>query len=339
MRAFYIFLYLLHTTKSMKLIYIGIVRKNNKPLDSITHVVSFSLSVIFYLILFFRFIRGQYSKLPRIQSITGLMLFSLITPVALLSIFPHQEARFIIPVLLPLVYLFGNHLYINESDGPHRRKLKNMLCCSWYILNIILTVFFGFIHQGGIYPFVDNLHREIKRTYGVHTHVITTHSYSIPTFLLQLESTTKVWKDKTTGHKYRLAPTTFLYKFGSLPMDELFMKIDEVLTDAEMMLHKYKKKYRFYVASPCSLEKKIIETASSYYYIDMAEDFTLYPHFCTEALPSFPSNRDQFCLDSSFKRNTNDSRAIDLSIYQRISCFFKRFCLKIYSVRPKGLSN
>lgn len=287
--------------------------------------------------MFSRFIRGHYNKLPRIQSITGLMLFSFVTPVALLSIFPHQEARFIIPILVPLVYLFGNNLYVNESDGPHQRRLKNTLRYIWYILNILLTVFFGFIHQGGIYPFASNLHREIKLTYGVHTHVITTHSYSIPTFLLQLDSTTRVWKDRNTGHKYRLAPTTFLYKYGSMPMDELFMKVDEVLTDAEMMLHKYKKKYRFYVASPCALEKQILETANSYYYIDVVEEFAYYPHFCTEALPSFPSNRDQFCLDSNLMR-ANESHVVDLNMYQRISCYFKRFCLKIYQVRPKSHS-
>jgi GPI mannosyltransferase 4 len=254
--------------------------------------------------------------------------FSLITPVALLSLFPHQEARFIIPVLLPLVYLFGNQLYVNESDGVHQRKLKTFLRYSWYTLNIILTLFFGFVHQGGVYPFARNLHNEIKASYGTHTHVITTHSYSIPTFILHLESTTKVWRDKKTGHKYRLAPTTFLYKYGSMPMEDLFTKIDEVLTDAEMLLHKYKKQYRFYVASPCSLERQILDTASQYYYFELLEDSSYYPHFCTEALPSFPSSRDQSCIDNS----KNESRSIDLNMFQRISCYLKKFCLKVYRV-------
>ncbi|XP_050345092.1 GPI mannosyltransferase 4 isoform X2 [Nymphalis io] len=58
----------------------------------------------------YRFVRGQYSKLPRIQSITGLMIFAIIVPVGILSLFPHQEARFIIPVLVPLVFLYGWYL-------------------------------------------------------------------------------------------------------------------------------------------------------------------------------------------------------------------------------------
>ncbi|CAK1602420.1 unnamed protein product [Parnassius mnemosyne] len=281
----------------------------------------------------YRFIRGQYSKLPRIQSITGLMLFSLVTPVALLSLFPHQEARFIIPVLIPLIYLYGNHLHPNEADPPKSKRLKNTLCYIWYILNILLTLFFGFIHQGGIYPFANALHREIKSYYGVHTHVITTHSYSIPTYLLQLESTTKVWKDKKTGHKYKLVPTTFLHKYGSLPINELFEKIDDVLNNAEMLLHKYKRQYRFYVASPCSLEQEIREASRGYNYIDIEQEFSYYPHFCTEAIPKFPSSRDQYCFESNALR-TNESQALDLSIYQRMSCFLKRFCFRIYRVRP-----
>lgn len=280
----------------------------------------------------FRFIRGQYSKLPRIQSITGLMIFSLVIPVAVLSLFPHQEARFIIPVLIPLVYLYGNHLHTNEADGPKFRKLKKSLLYLWYTINILLTFFFGFIHQGGIYHFANSLHYEIKSVYGSHTHVITTHSYSIPTFLLQLESTSKIWRDRATGHTYRLAPTTFIHKYGSLPMNDLFTKVDEVLTNAEMLLHKHKKQYRFYIVSPCSLDKDIRKAARQYHYLDVTEDYSYYPHFCTEAFPKFPTNRDQFCTENNLSRK-NESAVVDLNMLQRISCFIKRFCLRVYRVK------
>lgn len=261
------------------------------------------------------------------------MLLSLVIPVALLSLFPHQEARFIIPVLVPLVYLYGNHLHPNDSDGPKIKTLKKIFRYSWYSINIILTIFFGFVHQGGIYPFANSLYREIKSVYGVHTHVITTHSYSIPTFLLQLESTTQIWRDKKTGRKYRLAPTTFLSKYGSLPMDDLLVKIDEVLTNAEMMLHKNKKQYRFYVASPCSLEQKMRQAAAKYFYIQLVEEFSFYPHFCTEAFPQFPGSHDQACAETTLTR-PNESQAIDLNIFQRISCYLSKFCLRIYRVKP-----
>ncbi|XP_050345083.1 GPI mannosyltransferase 4 isoform X1 [Nymphalis io] len=281
----------------------------------------------------YRFVRGQYSKLPRIQSITGLMIFAIIVPVGILSLFPHQEARFIIPVLVPLVFLYGNNLYPNDSDTKRIKLLKKLLRMVWYTLNIVLTLFFGFIHQGGIYPFASNLHREIKSSYGVHTHVITTHSYSIPTFLLQLESTNTIYKDKRSGHKYKLAPTTFLNKYGSMPMENIFIKVDEVLTNAEILLHKYERQYRFYLVSPCSLEHKLRHESSKYPHIDVKEEFSYYPHFCSEALPEFPNRYDNFCSEHNMLR-ANESRAVDLTMYQRISCFFKRFCLRVYRINP-----
>ncbi|XP_032527682.2 GPI mannosyltransferase 4 [Danaus plexippus] len=291
------------------------------------------IAIIVLTVHIYRFLRGQYKKLPRIQSIMGLMMFSVVVPVAALSLFPHQEARFIIPILLPLVYLYGNYLYPNESDGPKTVKLKTSLRYIWYTTNIVLTIFFGFIHQAGIYPLTNSLHQEIKSTYGHHMHVITTHSYSIPTFLLQLESTTRVYKDRSTGRRYRLAPTTFLHKYGSMPMNELFTKIDDTLTNAEELLHKQKRPYRFYFASPCSLEEKIREENSRYPYIDIEEDFSIYPHFCSEALPEFPSRRDQYCSGQNLMK-LKESQSIDLTLYQRISCYLKRFCLRVYRVRP-----
>ncbi|XP_053611218.1 GPI mannosyltransferase 4 [Plodia interpunctella] len=278
----------------------------------------------------YRFIRGQYSKLPRIQSITGLMLLSLVIPVGILSLIPHQEARFIIPVLVPLVYLFGSHLHPNEGDGPTSRKLKKTFRYSWYIFNILLTIFFGFIHQGGIYPFSCSLHKDIKSVYGVHTHVITTHIYSVPTYLLQLESTTTVWRDQKTGHKYRLAPSTFMYMYGSRPTDELFTKIDEVLSNAEMLLHKNKKKYRFLLASPCSMEERIRQAASKYHYIDLVEDASYYPHFSTEAVPNFPNVHDHSCTEFSLSKNESYT---EMGLLQRLTCFLNKFCLRVYKVK------
>ncbi|XP_023944050.2 GPI mannosyltransferase 4 [Bicyclus anynana] len=285
----------------------------------------------------YRFARGKYSKLPKIQSITGLMLFSLIIPVAILSLFPHQEARFILPVLTPLVYLYGNHLYPNDSDGPNFRRLKKMLLYLWYAINVTLTIFFGFIHQGGLYPFTRSLHTEIKNNYGYHFHIITTHSYSIPTYLLQLESTTNIYKDKKTGHSYRLAPTTFINKYGSMPMRELFLTVNDVLSNAEMLLHKRKRKYRIYIASPCSLERKIRHEANKYHYMLVTEEFMYYPHFCSEAFPEFPKEHDQFCLGHN-STQTNQSEAVDLTMLQRISCFLRRFCLRVYRVSPTNYS-
>lgn len=58
----------------------------------------------------FRGVLKQYSTLPRVQSIIGLMTSSFILPIAALSVFPHQEARFLIPVTLPLTFLYTQRI-------------------------------------------------------------------------------------------------------------------------------------------------------------------------------------------------------------------------------------
>lgn len=293
------------------------------------------LGILAFIILLgnlYRFIRGHFHKLPRLQSITGLMLCSLVTPVCVLSLFQHQEARFIIPTLVPLVYLYGNHLHVTECDDAQIKKLKTFFLSSWYMSNIVLTLFYGFVHQGGIYLFTNKLYYEMKQfqSYGVHTHVITTHSYSIPTYLLQIESTTATWHDRASGNRYKLAPNTFIHKYGSLPIKDLYYKIDEVLSDAEMMLHEDGRKYRFYVVSPCSLEESLMKEGWEYYYFELVPETSYYPHFCMEALPSFPTSHDQYCFGNVTHYHSNNH---DLNIFERLYCYFSRFCLKVYSVK------
>ncbi|XP_011501597.1 PREDICTED: GPI mannosyltransferase 4 isoform X2 [Ceratosolen solmsi marchali] len=74
-------------------------------------------------------LRGRWLELPRIQNVESFMVASFIIPIAMLSIFPHQEPRFIIPVLIPLVFLFA-HWIKNSSNSnvvniTERRKAND----------------------------------------------------------------------------------------------------------------------------------------------------------------------------------------------------------------------
>lgn len=257
------------------------------------------------------------------------MMFSLVIPIAVLSYFPHQEARFIVPVVVPLIYLFGNYLYSNEIEGRFTRKWKFIFRYVWYLINILLAIFFGLIHQGGIYPLAKSIHHDIKKAsnYGQHTYVVTTHSYSIPTYLLQLESTTKVYKDKKTGHKYRLSPTTFIHKYGSIPVDALFDKVDTMLTNAERLKAEHKKKYKFYIVTPCSLDIEVKRTAAKYNYFKLDQVGSYFPHFTSEALPTFPGIKHEYCARNS---SVPPHKMI---LAERLACYLSMYCLKHYQVR------
>lgn len=73
-------------------------------------------------------------------------------PVILLSYFPHQEPRFVIPVL-PLMILMTVKTI---SLGSHRVFLG-----IWFLFNFILTFFFGFLHQGGVTSCIQYIQNNI----------------------------------------------------------------------------------------------------------------------------------------------------------------------------------
>jgi len=62
-------------------------------------------------------------------------------PMACLSLAPHQEARFLLPMLLPLAALGGG-----EALRTRRRRAL------WLLFNVPLALFFGGAHQGGVVP-------------------------------------------------------------------------------------------------------------------------------------------------------------------------------------------
>lgn len=173
-------------------------------------------------------LKARWLNLPRIQSVVGLMTTSFIIPIMLLSIFPHQEPRFIIPTLLPLTFLYAPN--INQTSGvdtitriagnnentftTEKNKL-NKLQILWFICNIVLTFFYGFAHQGGVLPLSSHIANELKAKPDLtHIHLFTSHTYSIPTALLHLRNTRKTYVS-SGNHKYKLIKDFYLYEQGS----------------------------------------------------------------------------------------------------------------------------
>lgn len=86
-----------------------------------------------------RILRRQLSNLPRFDSITGLMFGSIIIPLAVLSLAPHQEPRFIIPLTLPLIFLKGMKMNNKIEDKEYSFKnlfgnrLSKKMIFVWYV--------------------------------------------------------------------------------------------------------------------------------------------------------------------------------------------------------------
>jgi phosphatidylinositol glycan class Z len=67
-----------------------------------------------------------------------------------LSLVPHQEARFLSPLLVPIVFMFC----WNEAPTPVS------FWFIWIVFNVLTTYVFGIIHQGGLIPTLGFLQRQ-----------------------------------------------------------------------------------------------------------------------------------------------------------------------------------
>ena len=121
------------------------------------------------------------------------LVLSAFVPVLLLSFIPHQEPRFIMPVLIPFILLFS-HKIVGPKHSP-------IFLLSWCVWNFIGCLFFGVLHQGGVVPSLIHLETIINNNVMASSvpychHLVFFHTYMPPTHLL-------AWPNEisTTGHR------------------------------------------------------------------------------------------------------------------------------------------
>lgn len=245
-------------------------------------------------------VKAQWLNLPRIQSVVGLMTMSFITPIILLSIFPHQEPRFIIPTLLPLVFLYAPNVSqisgcdtvarISKDNGcgdsfPVRNKLNKMQAL-WFVCNIALTFFYGFAHQGGVLPLSTHIATELKaKPELTHIHLFTSHTYPIPTALLHLRNTRKTYFSSGNHHKYRLVKDFYLYEQGSKSIRDTCNAIALKLHECERNYVTKRVPYRLYYALPAVDLEDLISLKNSTNLFNYHVVNRFYPHVTVERLP------------------------------------------------------
>lgn len=80
--------------------------------------------------------------------------WAIVSGLSILSCAPHQEPRFLLPSMVPLVFLYGRHIFGTgalETDAIKRgSKLCHPSLVVWIVFNVILYIFFGWLHQGGL---------------------------------------------------------------------------------------------------------------------------------------------------------------------------------------------
>lgn len=82
-------------------------------------------------------------------------LIMIIFPLVLLSLFPHQEPRFLIPIL-PFVVMIG----IEQIE--EKPKIKNVFIFVWILFNMLLTPIYGVLHQGGVVQSLLHVEKQLN---------------------------------------------------------------------------------------------------------------------------------------------------------------------------------
>lgn len=116
-------------------------------------------------------------------------LLTITIAVGILSFFPHQEPRFLIPLILPIVLIMHDILKLHNEfllSASFRRYFMIGLL-TWLLFNSVMCIFFGMIHQGGIVNMLFYI-SDITASCEKVTSVITYQTYMSPQFLIGQQS-------------------------------------------------------------------------------------------------------------------------------------------------------
>ncbi|TFK51027.1 hypothetical protein OE88DRAFT_1630583 [Heliocybe sulcata] len=110
--------------------------------------------------------------------------YTVVITLAVLSVPQHQEPRFLIPLLLPVVVLVVN-------SGQIYRAGKIFWVTSVF-MNVALTALFGFLHQAGVVPSLFYVHGRISEEISLYGHldVVYWRTYMPPRHLLGIRHDT-----------------------------------------------------------------------------------------------------------------------------------------------------
>ena len=111
---------------------------------------------------------------------------------------PHQEPRFLVPLLVPVIVLVVNSGFIHragrvflvgrQSYTPINLDSQRCLQVVYVGFNVALTILFGVLHQGGVVPSLFHVHDLVK--HNQHSSIVAYwKTYMPPRHLLAIPAT------------------------------------------------------------------------------------------------------------------------------------------------------
>lgn len=174
-------------------------------------------------------------------------------PIFLLSTFPHQEPRFLLPLIFPLV-LFIVPLLIKQN-------LQTFIFRIWFIFNIFIVILYGHLHQGGLLPALKYVHDSpisSSNTNNLNRKVlITYHTYMPPGYLVTT----------MTKFEYEQKLQTIIIDLKGAKRDELDLTIKHVLNKYSM------NNIEWFVILPSTLQTHLIDSKQNKHTFKLVKQF------------------------------------------------------------------
>jgi len=98
----------------------------------------------------------------RTRPIRAVSLATVTLQLAVLSVAPHQEARFLLPLLLPMILLFGDRPFEMLWRGTQSKRFSCFRPIVWCAFNLVMAIFYGCVHQAGVVPSLAHLATKVS---------------------------------------------------------------------------------------------------------------------------------------------------------------------------------
>ena len=180
------------------------------------------------------------------------LLLTFLTPIMLLSFIPHQEPRYILPIMIPLVLLYSDWIMMRGSAFPN---------APWIVFNLLGCVVFGHLHQGGLINSIEYLRSmtlQPAKDTPISYHFVFFHTYLPPRHLFYLQDKILPPHANLSDEKYKniidknehIVTVHDLMGAGRLDMHHV---VEELLSDRRTPTPEgYEKE--IFVISPSSLD-------------------------------------------------------------------------------------
>lgn len=152
-------------------------------------------------------------------------------PVAILSLVPHQEPRFLLPLLFPLVLAYGSRVYNSRA-----------LFWTWIVFNVLLTGFYGYVHQAGVTRSMFVIKPRLSQAAVSNVNIIYSSTYLPPQHLLGIHGENQ--------SKYRAKINFYDLSVAKFP-EELLKTLNTIKSASKSASH------QTYLIAPSTLSGKL----------------------------------------------------------------------------------